>query len=176
MQGSEQGRRFASYLLTAAGAVLGAMAGAMIAGRLTFIVAITTGALPPIERGAVPVNPSPDLGQVLLVAAVEFAAIVLGSWVGSALGTWLVLRLGHFPRSGSTAVFQGIVYPLAVTIAGLVTVETTGLGLLGFVNTMAATLMLANVYWANVPLLLISPVIARWLALTRTGQNRTMPM
>ncbi len=113
---------------------------------------------------------------MLLVAAVEFAAIVLGSWVGSALGTWLVLRLGRFLRSGSTAVFQGIVYPLAVTIAGFVTVETTGLGLLGFVNTMAATLTLANVYWANVPLLLIPPVIARWLALTRSGQNRTMPI
>ena len=139
---------------------MGGIAGAVIAGRLTFIVAITTGALPPIQRGAVPVTPSSDLGRVLLLAAVEFATILLGSWVGSALGTWLALRLGGYRRSVRTAMFQAIVYPLVVAAAGFVTEETTGLGLLGFVNTVAATLTLANVYWANVPLLLMPPVIA----------------
>jgi hypothetical protein len=176
MQAGEQNGRFASYLLTVAGAALGGIAGAMIAGRLTFIVAITTGVLPPIQRGAIPATPSPDLGQVLLVAAVEFATIVLGSWVGSALGTWLALRLGGYRRCARTAVFQAVVYPLAVAIAGFVTAETTGLGLSGFVNTLAETLTLANVHWPNVPLLLMSPLIARWLALMRIGQNRAVSM
>jgi hypothetical protein len=172
MQDGKRNRTLVSYLLTVAGALLGGFAGGTVMGRLTVVIASTSRALPPIRPGSATTNSSADLGTVLLVAAIEFTAILLGSWVGSAFMSWLVLSVGGYRRSGRTAVFQAIVYPLVVTVAGLVTVETTGLGLFGFENTLAATITLANVYWPNIPLLLMPPLVARWLALRRTRRDR----
>jgi hypothetical protein len=150
MQHERRIGQLTSYLLAAAGAVFGGFAGGTALGRLTFVIAAASGALPPNRPGGGPNSSGIDLGTVLTLIAIEFAAILLGSWIGSVLGSWFVLAITRQRRSGRTAVYQAIYYPLVMALAGLVTVSTTGLGLFGFANTMATTITLANVYWPNV--------------------------
>jgi hypothetical protein len=150
------------YLRTWLGALIGALAGGIAIGAIGLVLGFVLSS--GVEPSA-PDTPAPtDLGEaiaqgialgigagigvVFVIIGLLLIGGLIGLWAGSAIGSWLALRMGDYPTPWKTAVPLVVIFPVSTfllifLLSRLLAFEPPGvIGFIAFLVALAGTFSL----------------------------------